>query len=151
MFHYRRTEPQQETAPDEWNVEDIEKHRTGKDVFPEFLVRWQGSDEKTWQPLRHFFHSYSAPETEYCVSKKVHVPNVLQYLHEHKPEVTIEQVAASTPLATPDPGEEWTEPPAEWTWPIDGTAVDQPEVSGGRGGRRWRIALAPPPPPSTGK
>ena len=41
---------------DEWNVEAIEDHREGEDGYPEFYVCWEGSDERTWEPLRHFFH-----------------------------------------------------------------------------------------------
>jgi hypothetical protein len=36
-------------------------------------VRWEGSSERTWEPLRHFFHLYSHPILEYCLQHDLRV------------------------------------------------------------------------------
>ena len=73
MFHYRQAVQDVEAAPDEWNVEGIDGHRAGKDGYPDFCVRWEGSSERTWEPLRHFFHLYSHPILEYCLQHDLRV------------------------------------------------------------------------------
>ena len=50
---------------DEWLVENVEGHRRNKQGEVEFLVRWEGIKELTWEPLQHFFHLYSQPLVDY--------------------------------------------------------------------------------------
>ena len=126
--------------PDEWKVEDIESHRIGRDGYPEFLVKWEGSDEKKWEPLRHFFHQYSQPGVDYCVQQRLRVPDVLEYLHRHPPEVMIEAVKGSARdvdnfreyarnAGIDNPEESvWEDPPVEWRWTDPDTSEEDPDL-----------------------
>lgn len=141
LFHFRRTEPELKSFADEWAIEDIEQHRIGSDGYPEFLVRWEGSAEKTWEPLRHFFLDFSHLAMSYCVKHKLKVPDMLEYLHRHPAEVQIDQVQRTS---SPGPSE-WEDPPAEWTWPDEAAAVprSQGQQRRRRGEGKARRALAP--------
>ena len=69
MYHFRQAVEDNELAMDEWNVEAVEDHRVGEDGYPEFYVKWEDSEKRTWEPLRHFFHRYSWPVLAYCDKK----------------------------------------------------------------------------------
>ena len=107
MFHYRQAVQDMEAAPDEWNVEGIDGHRAGKDGYPEFCVRWEGSSERTWEPLRHFFHRYSHPVLEYCLRHDLRIPDLIDYLYKNRPEAIVNEV-------------KWEAPPEDWAWPDEG-------------------------------
>ena len=111
LFRFRRAVVDNEDVqPDQWTIKKVEGHRRGADGYPEFKVEWDGSDERTWEPLHHFFHQYSQPLLDYCVDKGVRVDDVLEYLHKHPAEVVI--------------GEVWEEPPEEWCWDADADEAD---------------------------
>ena len=104
MFRFRRAVQQddEDVQPDQWLVKKVEQHRRGADGYPEFKVQWEGSEERTWEPLHHFFHHYSQPLLDYCVAKGVRVSDVLEYLHKHPTEVEVNEV--------------WENPPEDWCW-----------------------------------
>ena len=106
-FHYRQAIPVEDAAMDEWNVEAIEDHKIGEDGYPEFLVRWEGSDERTWEPLRHFFHRYSLPVMTYCSDKRLELNDVLGYLYR-----TLEMAVNAITFG-------WEDPPLDWKWGED--------------------------------
>ena len=118
MYHFRQAVQDNEMAPDEWNVEAVEDHRGGDDGAPEFLVKWEGSEERTWEPLRHFFHRYSWPVLAYCDKKKVKVPDVLGYLYRHEPEVVVNNIVSK-------------EASQDWPWSDQDTDNDGNDMSEG--------------------
>ena len=71
MFYHRRTVPFPESGPDMWRTERILDHRLNRDGIMEFLTKWQGFDETTWEPIGHFFHEYSADLIAYCQEKNL--------------------------------------------------------------------------------
>ena len=127
MFRFQRAvrEDDDDALPDEWELSGVEGHRMGPDGYPEFLVRWEGSEERTWEPLSHFFLHCSPLALEYCVKKGIKVPDMLEYLHKHPAEAAIKEV--------------WEDPPEEWIWDdhMDRTEEDDKQHPGGR--RRVRI------------
>jgi hypothetical protein len=70
---HRRTEVEADVAPDEWEVEEIIKHKKGKDGVLQFLTWWKGSSREcaTWEPPNHFFHRYAFPLIDYCRKNKI--------------------------------------------------------------------------------
>ena len=78
LFVHRRTEPGDDLLPDEWNVEKILDHKIEKGQY-KFLTQWEGSDEKTWEPVGNFIHRYSVDFVKYC--KKLGIlTELLQFL-----------------------------------------------------------------------
>jgi len=65
LFFHRRATPDLEGAPDEWVVEKVLSHfeKNGKKYF---LVKWEGWEDPTPEPVGNFFHRYSAPFIKYC-------------------------------------------------------------------------------------
>ena len=69
-LHFFRLTPQEEFGhEDEWQVEKILRHKISKNGMV-FFTKWEGYpvSEATWEPVNHFFHRYSAPFVEYCLS-----------------------------------------------------------------------------------
>ena len=75
LYFHRRTEKEEEAAPDEWEVEKILSHRKGKNGKWEFLTKWvcfeQG--EETWEPVGNFIHRFSEEFLRYCGRKRFNV------------------------------------------------------------------------------
>ena len=71
LFHHQMTQPPEEAAIDEWNVEAILEHRRGRNGKWEFLTLWEGwgPEEATWEPMGHFIHGYNFPWVAYCKGK----------------------------------------------------------------------------------
>ena len=66
---------------DEWEVEEVVKHRRTRDGRLEFLVKWQGVDaaENTWEPPSSFLPQYCKPWATYCRAQKLPI-NLLDHL-----------------------------------------------------------------------
>jgi hypothetical protein len=61
MFRFSQAKPEEAVAIDEWTVEEVLQHRRRDDGHLEFQVKWEGSPELTWEPLKNFFHRWSVP------------------------------------------------------------------------------------------
>jgi hypothetical protein len=103
MFHCRQAVQDNGTAADDWEVERIEGHRPGDDGYPEFCVKWVNFEERTWEPLRNFFHRNNMLLLAYCDKKKVQVPDVLGYLYRHQSDAAVNNIT-------------WDEAPQDWEW-----------------------------------
>ena len=73
---------------DEWSVEKVITHRRDDHGELEFLVQWEGSPERTWEPLHHFFHRYAQPLVEYFVDKNIK-EDVMAHLARHPAEAHV--------------------------------------------------------------
>ena len=60
LFHFRPTSEDFDMEMDEWEVESILKHRVTSDGKLEFLVKWKGYTQPSWEPLLNFIHTMSA-------------------------------------------------------------------------------------------
>ena len=79
-LHYvQPTEADMEIELDEWEVEKLLEHRTGKDGKLEFLTKWVGFENPTWEPIGNFVHRYSMDWVRYCRDKQVRV-DVVKHL-----------------------------------------------------------------------
>ena len=72
LYFYRRTEPEEDAMPDEWEVEKIVAHRKRGGEW-EFLTKWEGysEGEETWEPAKNFIHRISEEFVRYCTTKKL--------------------------------------------------------------------------------
>ena len=80
LHFHKRTIPDPEGSPDEWNVEKVVKHRISKGKL-EFLTKWEGADpgSETWEPVGNFIHRYSSELVKYCQNKGL-VLNLTEHL-----------------------------------------------------------------------
>jgi hypothetical protein len=139
LFHYKQAVPEEEaTKVDEWVVEKVEAHRRRKeDGDLEFLVQWEGSPERTWEPLRHFFHRYAQPIVDYFQDKGLK-EDIMAYLARHPTEAQVAICAAvdTEKKVETESGLRWEEPPEGWTWEGEeemDTAEEHPGGDGGTG------------------
>ena len=81
LYFYRRTEPEEDAMPDEWEVSKILAHRKRNGEW-EFLTEWVGysEGEATWEPAKNFIHRISGELIRYCTAKRLS----LDWLHELK-------------------------------------------------------------------
>ena len=113
LYQYRQAKQEVAVAPDDWLVEKILGHRRGPTGDLEFHVQWEGSRQKTWEPLAHFFHLYNKDVVDYCHAKKLDV-DVMSYLARNPPtDVTVAQLLATKAEQL---GMCWEEPPRDWVW-----------------------------------
>jgi hypothetical protein len=110
LFHFRQAIQDSVMAANEWEVEGIEGHRQGEDGFPEFCVKWAGYEERTWEPLKNFFHRFNRLVLAYCDKKKVKVPDVLGYLYHHQPGMDVNNIMREAA-------------PQDWLWPGQDTII----------------------------
>lgn len=68
LFFHKRTVPDTEAQPDEWNVEKILKHKVDPQGQLKFLTKWEGCEPgtETWEPIGNFIHRYSSDFVRYC-------------------------------------------------------------------------------------
>ena len=66
LFHYLPTHEEFDVTPHEWEVDKVIKHRIDKNGKFEFLTRWIGSSEETWEPIENFFMRYNSDLINYC-------------------------------------------------------------------------------------
>ena len=66
MYVHRRTTQLPESTPDRWTTEGVIRHRWNDKGELEFLTKWKGYEETTWEPLKNFFHEYSSDLVSYC-------------------------------------------------------------------------------------
>jgi hypothetical protein len=88
LFQYRQAVPEVDLAPDEWFVDKIINHRRDANGDWEFLVKWQDSEQSTWEPLSHFFHTYADHFIKYCHEKRLR-PDVIEHLLRPPAEVAV--------------------------------------------------------------
>ena len=64
-----------ETAPDEWEVDEILKHRVDTEGKVTFLTRWEGAalGEETWEPVENFIPRYCYKLLQYCREHRLHI------------------------------------------------------------------------------
>ena len=79
LHHFSPLSEDFDTTPDEWEVEKILMHRVGKGGRLEFLTKWKGWEDATWEPLMHFIHRYSRDWREYVSNKNLKF-NLVDYL-----------------------------------------------------------------------
>ena len=133
LFKYKQAVPQADSTPDEWLVEKIKNHRRNAEGDWEFLVKWQDSEQCTWEPLDNFFHEYADHFIKYCHEHRLR-PDVVEHLLRHPAEVAVLkrspvmvqvvraiQVALGdgNPTMTQDAharttAQIWEEPPEDW-------------------------------------
>ena len=67
LFHSSSGYKAVDTAPDEWDVKDILRHRVGRNGKVEFETVWEGADpsETTWEPAQNFVPRYCYKFVEY--------------------------------------------------------------------------------------
>ena len=58
LYHHMTGYQPMAIATDEWDVDKILDHRTNKNGQLEFLTRWEGAEEETWEPARIFVARY---------------------------------------------------------------------------------------------
>ena len=81
MFHFTPTKEDFEATVDEWIAEKVINHRVNKFGKLEFLVKWKGFDEHTWEPLMNFIHRYSSDWRDYVTRKNLKF-NLCDYMSE---------------------------------------------------------------------
>ncbi len=69
VFYHKRTVEEEAADPESWLVEKILGHRVEANGRFFVRVKWQGSDEITWEPLGNFMHEYSIYMVRYCKGK----------------------------------------------------------------------------------
>ena len=67
-------------------MESIKNHRRAADGTWEFLVKWQDSEQCTWEPLGHFFHRYAEDFVKYYRDQNLR-PDVIDHLLQQPAEV----------------------------------------------------------------
>jgi len=82
MFHFQPTKEDFDSGMDEWEVEKIFKHRLNKFGKLEFLVKWKGFEDLTWEPLMNFLHRYSKDWRDYVASKNLKF-DLVDYMKEN--------------------------------------------------------------------
>ena len=70
-----------EATVDEWEVEKILRHRCNSTGRLEFLVKWKGYDDLTWEPLMNFIHRYSKDWRDYVSAKGLRF-DVVDYMKD---------------------------------------------------------------------
>ena len=83
LFHHMASYKPQEIGRDEWDVETIRRHRVGTNGQLEFLTKWEGSDEETWEPAGNFV-------ARYCYK-------LVEYLQKHSLPCDMGKVLSGTP------------------------------------------------------
>ena len=79
-FTFLRTIQNPDTDPDEWDVDKIVRHRTGKNGQLEFLTKWENAEgEDTWEPVDNFFPGVNGEFFRYCQAKGLKL-DLLQHL-----------------------------------------------------------------------
>ena len=58
---------------DEWEVDEILRHKVGEDGQMWFETKWVGFGAPTWEPLGNFVHRYNVDWAEYCKQHKLRV------------------------------------------------------------------------------
>ena len=81
MFHFKPTKDDFESGLDEWEVDKILKHRFNRNGKLEFLVKWKGYTDFTWEPLMNFIHRYSKDWRDYVASKNLKF-DLVDYMRE---------------------------------------------------------------------
>ena len=69
LYHFLPTHEEFGVTPHEWTVDSILKHRKKKDGSLEFLTKWEGSDETTWEPIECFIMRLNTDWYHYCKEK----------------------------------------------------------------------------------
>ena len=83
LFHHTTGYRPMATESDEWEVDRILRHRKARDGQLEFLTRWEGSDEETWEPARNFVARYNY--------------KMVKYLQDHGLECDMAKVLGGVP------------------------------------------------------
>ena len=81
LFHFKQAISDTEAGIQEWEVEAITAHKF-ENAELKFLVKWAGHEQKTWEPIGHFFHRYAKEFVRYCSEKNIN-PDIIGYLHRH--------------------------------------------------------------------
>lgn len=132
LFHFKQAVSDVEVAMDEWEVEEITEHKLENGDL-KFLVKWMNHDQKTWEPIGHFFHRYAKEFIRYC-SEKGLKPDVVGYLQDHPimeddEAAEIRMVAAmyNTHFETQL---DWCEPPEDFSvdFGVENSKDEQEEV-----------------------
>ena len=104
-------------------MEAIVEHKVENGEL-KFLVKWANHEDKTWEPIGHFFHRYAKEFVRYCSEKDLS-PDIIGYLSRHptsddEDKAEIRNFIAhqlSTKL-------DWTDPPSDFVFEND----DEEEV-----------------------
>ena len=83
LHHFSPLSEDFDSTPDEWEVDKILRHRVGKGGRLEFLTKWKGWDDATWEPLMNFIHRFSSDWRDYVAQKKLKF-NLIDYLKPHE-------------------------------------------------------------------
>ena len=67
LYYYSGKAPDLSVEPDQWAVEKIMEHRVRPDGVKEFLVKWEGVEDKenTWEPFINLI-TPNQPLMDYC-------------------------------------------------------------------------------------
>ena len=80
QLHFTKpTEEDMEVELDEWEVEAVLDHRVGNSGKLEFLTKWEGYEDPTWEPIGNFVHRYNMDWVHYCQQKGLRV-DVVKHL-----------------------------------------------------------------------
>ena len=71
LYHHTTGYQPMATSTDEWEVENILKHRRGKHGQLEFLTKWENSPELTWELVEHFITRYCFQWVKYLQTHQV--------------------------------------------------------------------------------
>ena len=118
LFHFKQTISDVEVGIEEWEVEAISEHKVENGEL-KFLVKWANHEEKTWEPIGHFFHRYAKEFVRYCSEKGIN-PDIIGYLNKHpisddEDAAEIRKVVAHMYDKNFSTQLEWIEPPADFS------------------------------------
>ena len=89
LFFNARTPLSFPMAEDQWEVENVLRHRTSNGKL-EFLVKWKGYKESTWEPLENFVEDFNTRILKYARDKKL-VLDAAKEIPIHEEEVSEEE------------------------------------------------------------
>ena len=157
LYHFKQSRGEAENSRiHECVIEKVVTHRRNEEGELEFLVQWEGSPERTWEPLQNFFIQYSQPLVSYFAMKGLK-EDVMAHLAKHPEEahVAVCEVIDELKKLEEESRMRWEEPPAEWKWiedqkeaALDPKTQDKGSPKGARVGakikERWRNAVTYP-------
>ena len=73
LHFWKQTEADLGEEVDEWEVDEILRHKVGEDGQMWFETKWVGFGAPTWEPLGNFVHRYNVDWAEYCKQHKLRV------------------------------------------------------------------------------
>ena len=101
LFYHKRTQVDTGAIGEEWEVEEILKHRVLANGVSEFQTKWVGFgvEDATWEPVERFMKNYDKKFVEYCKSKGINV-NLTKNLMRQKEKQPVKSVTINPRLTS---------------------------------------------------